>query len=197
LSRILLGRASWGDRVAALRSPDDAPPLEGEIPKGRGLFETTASTARVVQGWYASQPELAAGLARRLQPLDDSKAHELAICHPERCSGPVTVPTRPEDVDVKGISPDPPDLYYGNDKRAPSGQVENRSGNASPQASFAPGSDLPADDWGHPLDWSSPPLQPTSSSLALSDDDWPAFDEHHDATVASKMADFATQEADW
>ena len=32
LSRVLLGKTSWGDRASALRAPDDAPDLDGDHP---------------------------------------------------------------------------------------------------------------------------------------------------------------------
>jgi hypothetical protein len=62
LSRVLLGKTSWGDRVSALRDPDDAPDLDGVVPRGRGLWETTAAPAQVIQCWYASQAEFRAQL---------------------------------------------------------------------------------------------------------------------------------------
>jgi len=58
LSRVLLGKTSWGDRVSVLRSPDDAPDLDGGVPRGRGLWETTAQPAQVIQCWYANQDDL-------------------------------------------------------------------------------------------------------------------------------------------
>ena len=62
LSRVLLGKTSWGDRVSALRDPDDAPDLDGVVPRGRGLWETTAAPAQVIQCWYATQAEFRAEL---------------------------------------------------------------------------------------------------------------------------------------
>jgi hypothetical protein len=64
LSRVLLGKTSWDDRVSALRDPDDAPDLDGTVPRGRGLWETTAHPAQVIQCWYATQSELTTQLAR-------------------------------------------------------------------------------------------------------------------------------------
>ena len=57
LSRVLLGKTSWGDRCphsATRRRPD----LDGIVPRGRGLWETTAHPAQVIQCWYATQSEL-------------------------------------------------------------------------------------------------------------------------------------------
>ena len=64
LSRVLLSKTSWGDRVSALRDPDDAPDLDGTVPRGRGMWESTAHPAQVIQCRYATQSELTTQLAR-------------------------------------------------------------------------------------------------------------------------------------
>lgn len=66
LARVLLGQASFGDRTSALRAPQDAPSLTGEIPPGRGLYEPTNKTASIAQFWFAGQPELAKQLRSRV-----------------------------------------------------------------------------------------------------------------------------------
>jgi hypothetical protein len=180
LSRILLGRASWGDRVAALRSPDDAPQLEGEIPKGRGLFETTASKAQVVQCWYGPQPELAAQLAKRRRPPNDSQTHQLAAGR--RPAGPGE------------ITPDPADLNRDTDPDEPHGEVDDTVKNATPRASPP----APADDWGVPLDWGSArPAAALPDTASPDDHDWPVFDRDPDSAVSERPADHSRQEADW
>ena len=70
LSRVLLGKTSWGDRASALRSPDDAPDLDGTVPRGRGLWETTAHPAQIVQCWYATQAQFRAHLEARVTGPD-------------------------------------------------------------------------------------------------------------------------------
>jgi hypothetical protein len=195
LSRILLGRASWGDRVAALRSPDDAPQLEGEIPKGRGLFETTASAAKVVQCWYASQHELTAQLAGRRYSLDYSKKQNLAACESELDAGPAPVQANPEVVYDDGLWPGLAAVNYDDDDHdGLPDKVDDTSANGDPRADSGA---LPAEDWGVPLDWNS--LQPaaTSTGTVTSDDDWPAFDAHPDTAVSGKPADHALLEAEW
>lgn len=69
LARILLGKASSGERMSALRAFDDAPVLEGDIPKGRGLWEPLTSSALVIQAWYGTQEQYGAELSRRVPPL--------------------------------------------------------------------------------------------------------------------------------
>ncbi|MDA8283584.1 MAG: FtsK/SpoIIIE domain-containing protein, partial [Actinomycetota bacterium] len=78
LARILLGKASSGERMSALRAFDDAPVLEGDIPKGRGLWEPLTSTAVVVQAWYATQDRYRAELERRVPKLEPSERLDLA-----------------------------------------------------------------------------------------------------------------------
>ena len=68
LGRVLIGQASDGERLSALRAPRDAPALPGEIPPGRGLFETVRRTAVLTQFWYAAQGELKQHLYEKVAP---------------------------------------------------------------------------------------------------------------------------------
>lgn len=68
LARILLGKATWGDRMSALRVPDSAPMLDGDVPTGRAVWEPLKSEAGIVQFWYADQGQYAAELAARVGP---------------------------------------------------------------------------------------------------------------------------------
>jgi hypothetical protein len=85
LSRLLLGKATYGDKQSALRAPQDAPDLGDAIPPGRGLFETTAGAAMAIQSWY--DPEEQAALARQLvalvDPLPASEKMDLAPFMPK------------------------------------------------------------------------------------------------------------------
>jgi hypothetical protein len=69
LARSLLGKASNGDRMSALRAFDEAPPVTGDIPKGRGLWEPLTSSAQLVQVWYAPQATLREQLLARRPAL--------------------------------------------------------------------------------------------------------------------------------
>ncbi len=93
LSRALLGKASWGDRASALRAPDDAPVLEGEIGKGRGLWETTSGAADVIQSWYAPSAELRAELVSRIP----------AVGEDDRLDVEALLPVRQDQVDFSPV----------------------------------------------------------------------------------------------
>lgn len=56
LSRVLLGKATDGDRMAALRDPESAPDVGPVVPRGRGIFESVADRGKIVQVWYADPP---------------------------------------------------------------------------------------------------------------------------------------------
>ena len=79
LSRLLMGKATYGDKQSALRAPQDAPNLGDAIPPGRGLFETTAGAAMAIQAWYdpAEQAVLREKLAEEIHPLDEDKKLDL------------------------------------------------------------------------------------------------------------------------
>lgn len=100
LARTLLGKASFGDRASALRAPDDAPRLEGEVPKGRGLWEPLSSTAMVVQTWFEPQSRLRSELETRVPPVDPSALLDLSgfAFQPSGGLGPIDVPGRFEHV---------------------------------------------------------------------------------------------------
>ncbi len=200
LARILLGKASSGDRMSALRAVDDAPVLTGDIPKGRGLWEPLTSSAVAVQCWYAPQQELAAELANRRRPLGDSNTHDLTVCHPGRGGALRTGPTKIR-VDRDGSSSKLADADVANHQGAPAREVDSRGGNVAPRAGAPADPTVPADDWGDPLDWSSPPVAPIASSTASSDGNWPVFDARPDGAVSPNVADHATPqdriEAEW
>ncbi len=76
LGRALIGQASDGERLSALRAPRDAPVLSGDIPPGRGLYEPIRRTAVLAQFWYATQAELGDQLRRRLPPPTEAPVLE-------------------------------------------------------------------------------------------------------------------------
>ncbi|MEH0110571.1 hypothetical protein V6N00_12745 [Tersicoccus sp. MR15.9] len=78
LARTLLGSASPGDRMSALRDFESAPPMGTPIPKGRGLWEPLDHSAVLMQVWYASQERFTAELASRLSPLSEAERTDIA-----------------------------------------------------------------------------------------------------------------------
>ncbi|MDA8317627.1 MAG: FtsK/SpoIIIE domain-containing protein [Actinomycetota bacterium] len=88
LARILLGKASGGERMSALRAFDDAPVLEGDIPKGRGLWEPLTTTAVVIQCWWASQETYRSELDRRVPKLEPGQRLDLAAWMPKAGDDP-------------------------------------------------------------------------------------------------------------
>lgn len=52
LSRLLLGKTTFGDLQAGLRSPTEAPDIGSQVNAGRGIYETTLDASVIVQGWY-------------------------------------------------------------------------------------------------------------------------------------------------
>jgi S-DNA-T family DNA segregation ATPase FtsK/SpoIIIE len=68
LARVLLGSTSDGDRRSALRAPDAAPLLDGAIPIGRGVYEPSNGSGRLIQVRYEDPDELAARIAAVRQP---------------------------------------------------------------------------------------------------------------------------------
>ena len=55
-SRILLGKATDGDRMAALRQRRDARALGEVVPRGRGIVEPASACAEIIQVWYVEDP---------------------------------------------------------------------------------------------------------------------------------------------
>lgn len=83
LSRLLLGKASDGDRMAALRSPENVPRLGEPVPRGRGVFEPITDSGEIIQVWYSHPPtvnyprELSARRTRPTWVLDYDKESAL------------------------------------------------------------------------------------------------------------------------
>lgn len=83
LARSLLGTASTGAQMSALRNYEDIPDLGEEVPRGRGIWEPlTSSRPLAMQVWYAEQGTgtgqsapgtLAYELAQRIDPLPETE----------------------------------------------------------------------------------------------------------------------------
>ncbi|NKY05849.1 hypothetical protein HF998_02455, partial [Cellulomonas hominis] len=79
MARILLGKATMGERMSALRAPMDAPEVGVVVPPGRGVFEPAEGAAVIFQSWYdpREQSVLSEQLAARVQPLPPSERLDL------------------------------------------------------------------------------------------------------------------------
>lgn len=113
LSRLLMGKATYGDKQSALRAPQDAPDLGDAIPPGRGLFETTAGAAMAIQAWYdpREQAVLKEKLAEHLVPLREDEKLDLAPFMPKIPTAPgMEEPAADKVVDLGEMSFDLDDL---------------------------------------------------------------------------------------
>jgi len=52
MSRLLLGKTTFGDMQAGLRSPTEAPDLGSQVNAGRGIYETASDASIIIQSWY-------------------------------------------------------------------------------------------------------------------------------------------------
>lgn len=102
LARTLLGKASPGDRSSALRAPDDAPKLDGEVTKGRGLWEPVTAGAQIIQVWYASQEQIRDELVRRIPERPVSERLDLSgfVGPAEQATPPPSEPETTEPTQV-------------------------------------------------------------------------------------------------
>jgi hypothetical protein len=84
LSRMLMGNATSGERASALKNFVDAPSLGDHVPRGRGLWETSAGIAEIIQVWFEpSQVTFGKMLAERRDPLPDSERVDLYALMPK------------------------------------------------------------------------------------------------------------------
>jgi hypothetical protein len=84
LSRMLMGNATFGEKQSALKNAIDAPSLGDHVPRGRGLWETSAGIAEVIQVWFEpSQETFAQKLAERRDPLPLSEKVDLVALAPK------------------------------------------------------------------------------------------------------------------
>src|SRR5699024_12199594 len=56
-ARLLQGKTSYGDRASALRSPETAPDLGEEVPKGRAIWESVSQPVMALQTRFATAEE--------------------------------------------------------------------------------------------------------------------------------------------
>ncbi|MBN9214692.1 MAG: hypothetical protein J0J04_07750 [Microbacterium sp.] len=91
-SSILLGKSTFGSRMSALKDAVAAPELGDNVPKGRGLFESSASSAQVIQSWFDAPDHvgsLVTHIAAVRQPLAETERVDLGVMVRTVDSGPV------------------------------------------------------------------------------------------------------------
>lgn len=80
MSRLIVGSTSLGDLQAALKNPYNAPNMDGDVPKGRGLFESaSASEPEMVQCYFepGGQDQMGEYVAQVRQPLTEDQKLDL------------------------------------------------------------------------------------------------------------------------
>jgi S-DNA-T family DNA segregation ATPase FtsK/SpoIIIE len=171
LSRLLMGKATYGDKQSALRAPQDAPDLGDAIPPGRGLFETTAGAAMAIQAWYdpAEQAVLRDKLAEQIEPLDEDDKLDLSPFMmkipdlPGEMSAPAPKTPRPATVvDLGEIELDLDDLDFSDMDLSDEDPAAEPAGDEATAETVTPvyGTDL---DW--PDDSTEPEVDSESAML--------------------------------
>lgn len=89
MSRLILGKATFGELQSALKDPTSAPPIGDVVPRGRGLLEVSGERIQYVQSWYVQdiQHVLAAHLKERRAPLTDEERLDLGPFMPRGVGG--------------------------------------------------------------------------------------------------------------
>lgn len=91
-SSILLGKSTFGSRMSALKDAVAAPELGDDVPRGRGLFESSAASAQVIQSWYDA-PDHVGSMVEKITaaraPLTDDERVDLTVMVKSVEEGPV------------------------------------------------------------------------------------------------------------
>ncbi|MGK3708658.1 FtsK/SpoIIIE domain-containing protein [Arthrobacter sp. IK3] len=143
LSRLLLGKATYGDKQSALRAPQDAPDLGDAIPPGRGLFETTAGAAMAIQAWYnpAEQKILAEKLVGVVEVLAEDRKLDLVPFMPkmpEPYGEEIAQPAADRIVDLGEIEIALDDLDWSDMDLSAGDETDDDDGSDSEEAAFIP-----------------------------------------------------------
>lgn len=194
LSRMLLGKATFGEKQSALRAATEAPDLGDVVPPGRGLWETTEGAAMIMQSWYdpAEQKRLATELEERLTPLDESEKADISKYMPKPVSQPgVFDADDDDDVAPVVVAVDESDDVVLDDLELSLDDLE-----ADPislaLAALNASDDVDDSDNGEELVWEETgETMPSVSNLAP--DDALVWDDEDDSEVTADVADEATE----
>lgn len=71
MARLLVGKATYGEKAAALRDATGAPDLGDDVPAGRGIYESVVAPGVAAQFWYDPEEQDALGreLSQRLSQV--------------------------------------------------------------------------------------------------------------------------------
>lgn len=72
MARLILGKTTFAERMAALRDPQGAPDLGDDVPRGRGIYESLIDPGVAAQFWYDSEEQEAFGreLSKRIEDVE-------------------------------------------------------------------------------------------------------------------------------
>src|SRR5699024_5935435 len=116
MSRVLLGKATFGERQSALKDPESAPDLGDVVPQGRGLIETSGSPIRIIQSWYDHpiQDVLAGHMNDRVEKVAEADKLDLEPFMPKAeehiAEGAVITNPQPDAVELDEMELDLDDL---------------------------------------------------------------------------------------
>lgn len=83
-ARLLQGKTSYGDRASALRSPETAPDLGEEVPKGRAIWESVSQPVMALQTRFATAGEYAEHLDQLIDELHPIEKVDLSRYRPAK-----------------------------------------------------------------------------------------------------------------
>ena len=83
-ARLLQGKTSYGDRASALRSPETAPDLGEEVPKGRAIWESVSQPVIALQTRFATAGEYSQHLVEAAESLHPIEKVDLAQYRPAK-----------------------------------------------------------------------------------------------------------------
>lgn len=86
MSRLILGKATFGELQSALKDPQAAPPIGDVVPRGRGLLEMSGVPTQIIQSWFVPEIQrvLAERLAERRDPLREDERLDLSPFMPQQ-----------------------------------------------------------------------------------------------------------------
>lgn len=94
MSRLVLGKMDPWSLASALKNPATAPEVGNEVPYGRGVFESTAVAAQLIQAWWDGpdhDESMASHIALVREPLKPSERLDLTAAVEGLSAGGVSI----------------------------------------------------------------------------------------------------------